>query len=80
MFWYLRNDLWIYIWFALDFGYQFGNVFVGLRNKMDFIDFGFKICGIDFIIWVSLVLSYGNDIYEFELAIYKYASIILLAY
>ena len=25
-------------------------------------------------------VNYGNDIYGFELAIYKYASIILLAY
>ena len=47
---------------------------------MDFNDFGFMICGTNFIIWVSLVLSYGNDIYGFELAIYKYARIILLAY
>ena len=64
----------------MDFEYWFGNIFVGLRNKMDFNDFGFKICGTNFIIWVSLVLTYGNEFYGFELAIYKYTSIIYLAY
>ena len=54
--------------------------FCCLWNKMDFNNFGFKICGTDFIIWVSLVLSYGNQFYGFELAIYKYASIIYLEY
>ena len=47
---------------------------------MDSNDFGIKICETYFIIWVSLVLSYGNQFYGFELAIYKYTSIILLAY
>ena len=66
--------------YLVDFGYCFGNCFVGLRNKMNFNDFGFKICGTNFIIWISLVVSYGNGIYGFELAIYKYTSIILLTY
>ena len=32
----------IYIWFALDFGYWVGNVFAGLRNKVDFNDFDLR--------------------------------------
>ena len=78
IFWYLRNDLWIYIFGG--FWILFWKLFVGLQNKMDFNDFGFKICGTNFIIWISLVVSYGNGIYGFELAIYKYTSIILLTY